>query len=62
MTNYKKGLVWVNGHNLGRYWEIGPQKRLYCPSSWLKKNQNEILIFDLHQTEARPVRTMKTLE
>jgi beta-galactosidase len=62
MTRYIKGLVWVNGHNLGRYWEIGPQKRLYCPAPWLKKGRNEIIIFDLHQTEPQPVPGMKTLE
>ncbi len=61
MTPYKKGLVWVNGHNLGRFWEIGPQKRLYCPASWLREGRNEILIFDLHQTEARPLYSKKTL-
>lgn len=61
-TRYKKGLVWVNGHNLGRYWEIGPQKRLYCPAPWLKKGKNEILIFDLHQIEPQSVQGMKTLE
>ena len=32
MANYQKGIVWINGHNLGRYWEIGPQRRLYCPA------------------------------
>ena len=36
MTGYRKGVVWVNGHNLGRYWDIGPQKRLYCPAPWLQ--------------------------
>ncbi|NLR80758.1 glycoside hydrolase family 35 protein [Chitinophaga eiseniae] len=55
MSNYKKGLVWVNGHNLGRYWEIGPQKRLYCPAPWLKKGENTIVVFDLHQEAAAPV-------
>jgi len=50
MTNFVKGFVWVNGHNLGRYWEIGPQTRLYCPASWLKKGENEIIVFDLHKT------------
>ncbi len=35
MSNFKKGVVWVNGHNLGRFWYIGPQQKLYCPSSWL---------------------------
>lgn len=55
MSAYKKGIVWVNGHNLGRYWEIGPQKRLYCPAPWLKKGANEIVVFDLHQEAAAPV-------
>jgi beta-galactosidase len=49
LTNYSKGIVYVNGHNLGRYWNIGPQQRLYCPASWLKKGTNEIIVFDLHQ-------------
>lgn len=62
VSNYIKGIVWVNGHNLGRYWEIGPQKRLYCPASWLKEGTNEILIFDLHQTEGKPITGAKTLK
>jgi beta-galactosidase len=62
VSNYNKGIVWVNGHNLGRYWYIGPQKRLYCPASWLREGINEILVFDLHETGAKPVFGMKTLE
>ncbi len=62
MSQWKKGVVWVNGHNLGRYWEIGPQKRLYCPAPWLKKGKNEILIFDLHQTSGAKVAGWKSLE
>jgi beta-galactosidase len=62
VSNYTKGIVWVNGHNLGRYWNIGPQKRLYCPASWFKAGVNEIIIFDLHQTEAKAVTGMKTME
>ncbi len=61
MTKYKKGIVWINGHNLGRYWEIGPQHSLYCPKSWLKKGVNEILIFDLLQQEAVSVKGIKEL-
>jgi hypothetical protein len=60
VSNYEKGIVWVNGHNLGRYWNIGPQKRLYCPSPWLREGMNEIMIFDLHQTEAKQVTGSKT--
>lgn len=42
-----KGLVWVNGHNLGRYWFVGPQQSLYCPAPFLKKGENEIIVLEL---------------
>jgi len=42
-----KGLVYVNGHPLGRIWEIGPQQTLYMPGCWLKKGKNEIMVFDI---------------
>lgn len=42
-----KGLVYVNGHGIGRIWEIGPQQTLYMPGCWLKKGQNEVLVFDI---------------
>ncbi len=41
-----KGIVFVNGHNLGRFWSVGPQQTLYLPGCWLKKGNNEIVIFD----------------
>ena len=47
MSTWGKGFVYVNGHNLGRFWEIGPQQTLYCPGCWLKPGRNEILIFDI---------------
>ena len=59
---YSKGIVHVNGHNLGRYWNIGPQERLYCPASWLKKGENEIIVFDLHQLAAATISGKTTLE
>lgn len=62
ISNFKKCVVWVNGHNLGRYWEIGPQKRLYCPATWMREGSNEIMIFDLLQTDARIVVGFKTME
>ncbi len=46
MEDWGKGIVFVNGHNLGRYWEVGPQQTLYLPGCWLKKGKNEILIFE----------------
>jgi beta-galactosidase GanA len=62
MSEYTKGILWVNNHNLGRYWNIGPQKRLYCPASYLREGMNEIIVFDLHQTEGKPIKGFGTLE
>lgn len=46
MTNWGKGIVFVNGKNLGRYWQVGPQQTLYLPGAWLKKGENSIVIFE----------------
>lgn len=61
MSGYSKGVVYINGHNLGRYWNIGPQYRLYCPASWLKKGENEIIILDLLQSEPAEISGKTTL-
>ena len=45
--NLGKGAVWINGHNLGRFWSVGPQNTLYVPGPWLHKGVNEIVVFDL---------------
>ena len=47
MHGFGKGVVVVNGHNLGRYWEIGPQYSLYVPGVWLHKGENHISILDM---------------
>jgi len=47
MRPWGKGFVWVNGHNLGRYWNIGPQQTMYVPGPWLKSGDNEVVILDL---------------
>ena len=41
-----KGCVWVNGFNIGRFWDKGPQKTLYIPGPLLKHGKNEIIIFE----------------
>ena len=46
LDSFKKGFVTVNGFNLGRYWEIGPQKTLYVPAAILREGENEILVFE----------------
>ena len=45
-SGWGKGCAFINGFNLGRFWEIGPQKRLYIPAPLLKKGENEIIIFE----------------
>ena len=62
LSAYTKGVVWVNGHNLGRFWEIGPQERLYCPAPFLLKGKNEVRVFDLHQLTAKPIQGWPTLK
>lgn len=46
MEDWGKGIVFINGYNLGRYWKVGPQQTLYLPGCWLKKGKNEIVIFE----------------
>lgn len=47
VRTWGKGVAWINGHNLGRYWNVGPQQTLYIPAEWLKKGTNELVIFEL---------------
>ena len=40
-------MVFVNGKNLGRYWQLGPQLTLYVPKEWLRVGTNNVMVFDL---------------
>ncbi|MET3035077.1 glycoside hydrolase family 35 protein [Chryseobacterium sp. NRRL B-14859] len=47
MRKLGKGIVFINGKNIGRYWsKVGPQQTLYIPGVWLKKGKNTIQIFE----------------
>ncbi|BES62617.1 beta-galactosidase [Dysgonomonas capnocytophagoides] len=59
MSDWSKGLVWVNGHAMGRYWEIGPQQTLYVPGCWLKEGENEIIVFDLASPRATKIEGLR---
>lgn len=50
LPGWTKGVVWLNGFNLGRYWELGPQKTLYVPAPLLNRGKNELIVFELHGT------------
>lgn len=52
MREWGKGIVFVNGINLGRYWKVGPQHTLYLPGCFLKKGNNDIVIFE-QQNDSR---------
>jgi beta-galactosidase len=43
---WSKGVVWVNGRCLGRFWNIGPTQTAYLPGPWLKQGANEIVVLD----------------
>ncbi|ASK62196.1 beta-galactosidase [Virgibacillus phasianinus] len=60
LSGWKKGIVLINGFNLGRYWEIGPQQTLYLPGPLLKKGTNELVIFDLHGQQKAEVALIDT--
>lgn len=46
MEKWGKGIVFVNGVNLGRYWKVGPQQTLYLPGCYLHKGQNTVVVFE----------------
>ncbi|HEV2181574.1 MAG TPA: beta-galactosidase family protein [Gemmatimonadaceae bacterium] len=54
MRGWNRGIVFVNGVNLGRYWRVGPQQTLYLPGAWLRRGRNEIEVFDLEGHIANP--------
>lgn len=63
LSNWGKGIVFVNGHNLGRYWNIGPQQTLYLPGCWLVSGKNEITVFEQINDEIHlNIQTVKTPE
>jgi len=54
LSKWSKGLVWVNGYCLGRFWNVGPQQTMYVPGCWLKKGQNEVIVMDIVGPNADP--------
>ena len=60
MDGWTKGVVWINGFNLGRYWDIGPTKTLYVPAPLLCEGQNELVVLELHGTSTGVVEFRNT--
>lgn len=47
LQHWGKGVLWVNGHCLSRFWNIGPTQTAYLPGAWLKAGRNEVIALDL---------------
>ena len=60
MSDWGKGIVFINGRNIGRYWQVGPQQTLYIPGVWLNMGENRIVIFEqLNENPMTEVSTVK---
>lgn len=59
MSTWGKGMIWVNGLAIGRFWEIGPQQTLFMPGCWLKEGENEVIVLDLKGPEKASIRGLK---
>nr|XP_046170524.1 beta-galactosidase-1-like protein 2 [Oncorhynchus gorbuscha] len=55
LPGWSKGVVFINGQNLGRHWSIGPQKTLYLPGPWLKSGSNQIIVFEEQKADDKLV-------
>lgn len=62
MSQWNKGYVWVNGHNLGRYWSVGPQQRLFCPGVWLKPETIVHVLEMNYEGKAKPISGFRDLK
>lgn len=55
LDGFTKGMVYINGFHLGRYWSCGPQRTLYLPGALLHTDRrNEVVVLELEDC-ARPV-------
>ncbi|XP_074535593.1 beta-galactosidase-1-like protein 2 [Halichoeres trimaculatus] len=53
LPTWGKGVVFINGRNLGRYWSIGPQQTLYLPATWLHSGNNQVIVFEEQETDGK---------
>ena len=60
MQGWGKGIVFVNGHHLGRFWNAGPQRTLFVPGCWLKTGTNTVVVFD--QQNSTVQQSLKNVE
>lgn len=54
-----KGAVWINGHAVGRFWNLGPQQTLYVPAPWLRSGVNEVVVFTQESPKRPRIRGLR---
>ena len=47
LPGFTKGVIFVNGRILSRYWSVGPQRSAYLPAPFLHSGENEIIVLEL---------------
>lgn len=61
-STFSKGVVWLNGYNLGRYWNRGPQRTLHIPPSFTRVGKNELIIFELERISTTEIQFVSSLQ
>jgi len=46
VSGLRKGVLFANGFNLGRFWYKGPQQRIYLPGAVLRQGNNDIIVLE----------------
>ena len=54
-SGFGRGCAFINGFNLGRFWEIGPQRRLYIPAPLIKRGVNTVILFETEGKRANRI-------
>uniref|UniRef100_A0A4W5NM98 Uncharacterized protein n=1 Tax=Hucho hucho TaxID=62062 RepID=A0A4W5NM98_9TELE len=53
LPGWSKGVVFINGQNLGRHWCMGPQQTLYLPAPWLNRGNNQVVVFEEQEADGK---------
>uniref|UniRef100_A0A8C6STL0 Beta-galactosidase n=1 Tax=Neogobius melanostomus TaxID=47308 RepID=A0A8C6STL0_9GOBI len=53
LPGWGKGVIFVNGRNLGRYYSAGPQQTLYLPAPWLNRGENQLMVFEEKEADGK---------
>jgi beta-galactosidase len=60
LRTWGKGVIWVNGRCLARYWNIGPTQTAFLPGAWLKAGRNEVVVLDLEGPQKPVIAGLET--